>query len=166
MLVVALLTGGGLSLVLFDQQPDLTGLTSARSAEDLDDLDEAESLLEVTDDTTAEAPPTALERVRPVLECVEISDGEGGIAYFGYLNTNDVAVDVLHGRDNGLGADASSGGVPTTFAPGSNRFAFAVELAPGETVIWNLQGRTATASGVSPACQFGAYEDLTLPEPA
>jgi hypothetical protein len=166
MLVVALLTGGGLSLVLFDEQPDLTGLTSARSPEEIDDLDEAESLLEVTDDSTAGARPAAVERVRPVLECVDLSDGKSGIAYFGYVNTNETAVDVLHGRDNGLGADASAGGVPTTFAPGSNRFAFAVELGPGETVIWNLQGRTATASDISPACQFGAYQDLTLPEPA
>jgi len=168
MLVVALLTGGGLSLVLFDEQPELTGLTSAHSRDVVaEDLDEAESLLEVTyDDTASVTSTTTLERVRPVLECVDLSDGAGGIAYFGYMNANDVAVAVLHGRDNGLGTDATSGGVPTTFLPGSQRFAFAVEMGQGQTVIWNLQGRTATASGGSPVCELGAYNDLTLPEPA
>jgi hypothetical protein len=162
MLVVALLTGGGLSLVLFDEEPDLTGLTSATST---DDLAEAESLLGITDDTSVVTPPSPLERVRPFLECVDLVDSEAGIAYFGYVNVNDVTVDVLHGRDNGLGADAASGGVPTTFPPGSKRFAFAVEMGAGQTVIWNLQGRTATASHGSPGCEFGAYDDLSLPEP-
>lgn len=163
LLVVALLTGGGLSLVLFEEEPDLTGLTSATST---DDLVEAESLLGITDDTAAVPPASSLERVRPFLECVDLSESEAGVAYFGYVNANDVTVEVQQGQENGLGADAASGGVPTTFPPGSKRFAFAVEMGPGQTVIWNLQGRTATAGAGSPACEFGAYKDLRLPEPA
>lgn len=161
-LALALLLGGGFSLVILDDKLPVTSLTSATSS---NDLGVAEALVQVTPSFPA-AGPTTLERVRPVLECVDRRESEQWVAYFGYQNANDGTVVVPVGADNRLEPAALDGAQPSSFAPGTARYHFGVTLEVGGTIGWSLQGRTATANAGSPECDLGAYDDVALPSPS
>jgi hypothetical protein len=161
-MVLLMLFGGGLSLVLSDDGSSLTRLTSVTTIPPTEPSD-AVALLQVRPDTNGLVGSSSVERVVPVVECVDRRDPSTWLAYFGYENGNDSGVSVPVGDTNHL--RAATGTPPTRFDPGRLRYAFAVALSPDETVNWSLQGRTASAGGIGPECDLGVYEDIALPAP-
>lgn len=90
----------------------------------------------------AQSPPGP----RPVLECVHDRTDGTRVALFGYLNQGppvDMA-STLRG--------ATSGTPPTSFLPGRHHGVFVATGATRGSIVWSLNGRTATAGGGSPAC--------------
>jgi hypothetical protein len=92
----------------------------------------------------------ASDAVRPVLECVAETP-DGYVAHFGYLNEHADVVTVPVGPDNKFSPSPADRGQPTAFQPGRVVEAFVVGF-DGGTLVWTLDGRTATASPNSRAC--------------
>lgn len=160
-LALLFLLGGGLSLMVLDDDEGLTRLTSATSRED---LGVAKALVQVTPDPDIR-PATSTDRVRPIVECVDRTSDDAWIAYFSYQNPNDDAVEVPIGVDNRLDPPVADGSQPSMLSAGTHSFDFALTLDPGSAISWSLQGRTVTAGTGSPECDFGAYDDVALPQP-
>jgi len=161
-MVMLALLGGGLTLVLSDDGSSLTRLTSVTTIPTSEGRD-AVALLKVRPDPGDPARSSSVERVKPVVECVDRRDPSIWLAYFGYDNGNDSKVSVPVGDTNHLAADRGS--PPSSFDPGRIRFAFAVSFPAQATANWSLQGRTASAGGIGPECDVGVYSDVALPAP-
>ncbi|WP_220198012.1 serine/threonine protein kinase [Ktedonospora formicarum] len=88
--------------------------------------------------------------ISPFIDCVQ---REGGTyaAYFGYANTNSFAVSIPQGANNYLSPTGYNGVQPGVFQSGRQYRAFRVPFKNG-TVIWNLDGGSATASRQGPDC--------------
>jgi len=91
-----------------------------------------------------------LEAVSPVLECVKDNGGGSYTAWFGYLSKNSDDVTLPIGPNNRFvpGEDV---GQPTSFEPGRKVRVFSVDFN-GSNLVWQLSGRTATASSNSKRC--------------
>lgn len=95
---------------------------------------------------TASATTTVLLPLTPVLDCV--ADLGGGLyrAFFGYNNPNAAAVNIaVSAANNGFSPAPENRGQPTTFQPGLQANAFAVDF-DGSALTWKLVSATATAS--------------------
>lgn len=103
--------------------------------------------------------------ITPTLECVshsEVSTSEKKdeasankegtyTAFFGYSNTNSVAVSLSVGKNNQFTPPPDSQGQPTTFEPGIQTAVFAVDFK-GNSLVWHLDGKTVEANKNSPGC--------------
>jgi uncharacterized repeat protein (TIGR01451 family) len=88
--------------------------------------------------------------VIPVLECVDrLSDGDY-FAHFGYLNRGAEAVDIGIGPNNAFTPAPEDRGQPRRFQPGRAPDVFQVRFHG--TLVWTLDGRTATASPSAERC--------------
>jgi hypothetical protein len=72
-------------------------------------------------------------------------------AFFGYSNTNSVAVSLSAGKNNQFTPPPDSQGQPTTFEPGTQKAVFAVDFK-GDSLVWHLDGKTVEANKNSPGC--------------
>ncbi|MEM6529871.1 MAG: hypothetical protein AAF653_16345, partial [Chloroflexota bacterium] len=120
------------------------------------------------------------QEVNGILECVVDNDDGTFTAHFGYENPNNTATYIPHGEDNfltggGLSAEELRAATPKYFAkpgvvanrPGRSGFypnsAFQVTFHAGENdenrLVWNLFGRTETASADSDPCFNDSVED-------
>jgi hypothetical protein len=94
--------------------------------------------------------------LKPILECVS-DNGNGTLTgHFGYVNNNAFPVSVPFGSLNKFDSAAATlnRGQPTVFQPGRTPYypnaAFKVVFPSSEVRVWNLKGKTSTASN-SPA---------------
>jgi hypothetical protein len=90
--------------------------------------------------------------LKPILECVS-DNGNGTLTgHFGYVNNNAFPVSVKIGNANKFDSAAATlnRGQPTVFQPGRTPYypnaAFKVVFPANEVRVWNLKGRTSTAS--------------------
>ena len=88
--------------------------------------------------------------ISPFLDCVQ-REGATYAAYFGYANTNSSAVSIPQGTNNYLDPTGYNGIQPGVFHPGRQYRVFRVTFKNG-TVVWNLDGGSATASKQGPGC--------------
>lgn len=91
----------------------------------------------------------AYHAVKPGVECVQpLGDGTF-VAYFGYLNREELTLTIEHGERNQLSDNAMQQEQPTEFKPGRTDgypdTAFRVQFA-GSSVTWTLEGQEATAT--------------------
>ena len=104
-----------------------------------------------------------LASVRPIMECVVNNFNGTYTAYFGYLNENDFAVDIPIGDENYFHPDPQDRGQPTTFDPGRTPYwpnaAYSTVFGEDQTLVWHLDGRTATASSGSVPCSNHVFLD-------
>jgi uncharacterized repeat protein (TIGR01451 family) len=105
------------------------------------------------------------DAITPTLECVsysgvstsgnkdEVSASTEGsyTAFFGYRNTNSVAVTLSVGKNNQFTPPPDSQGQPTIFEPGTQTAVFAVAFK-GDSLVWHLDGSIAEANKKSPGC--------------
>lgn len=100
-------------------------------------------------------PSTVYSRISPILECVVQHNSSSYTAYFGYNNTNDVSVFVPAGQTNRFSPTPIYRNQSLIFAPGRSPYhpnaAFSIAFN-GSNLVWNLRGRTATASSSSARC--------------
>jgi uncharacterized repeat protein (TIGR01451 family) len=92
--------------------------------------------------------PLVLQQVRPVLECIYKSADDNFVGVFGYLNPNQVEVEIPVGSTNRFNPNPQDRGQTTNFLPGRQVAVFEVPYASGNQV-WILNGRTSTA-GTNP----------------
>jgi MYXO-CTERM domain-containing protein len=92
--------------------------------------------------------------VRPVLECVAHNGDGTHTAVFGYNNPDDQPQTVPVGLQNFFTGLKPDSGQPTVFAPGRHVAAFTVVFRDLEAT-WNLNGRAAIATPLSPRCNNG-----------
>jgi hypothetical protein len=90
--------------------------------------------------------------LKPILECVS-DNGNGTLTgHFGYVNGNAFPVSVPVGSFNKFDSAAATlnRGQPTVFQPGRTPYypnaAFKVVFPSSEVRVWNLKGKTSTAS--------------------
>lgn len=103
---------------------------------------------------TVQPSPTATtgpQPVRPIFECIIKQGAKGFLATFGYVNNNPYAVTIRIGSKNSLSPFWLNGAQPTSFAPGHQPSVFQVSVSKG-SVVWSLDGITATATGQGPIC--------------
>jgi len=100
---------------------------------------------------TPTATPSPISAVAPLLDCVT-STGGNLVAHFGYRNPNAFAVTLPLGKGNVISPSSLNGSQPTIFAPGSQHEVFQLTFFKHQTVVWSLEGTTATASSSSPRC--------------
>ncbi|OPY51709.1 MAG: hypothetical protein A4E49_02111 [Methanosaeta sp. PtaU1.Bin112] len=105
------------------------------------------------------------DAIKPTLECVsytgvstsdkqseQAANVEGTYtAFFGYSNTNSVAVSLPVGENNLFTPSPDDQGQPTTFEPGTQTAVFAVDFK-GNSLVWHLDGSTVEANKNSPGC--------------
>jgi hypothetical protein len=100
---------------------------------------------------TATSTPVTGQPLHPVLECVTVAADDSYVAYFGYLNENDITVIIPIGPDNRFTPPPNDRGQPTLFLPGRQYHIFSV-ASPGHALVWHLDGSTATAGSDGPPC--------------
>lgn len=117
---------------------------------------------------TGDAPETteaAAAVVTPVATC---ADPQRGVAYFGYTNSGDEAVEIPVGEANAVtvpDGTVLTEGQPAVFAPGEQDVVFwSAFVDDGPSATWSLTGadgttRTATTDESTPACEFGPTLD-------
>lgn len=105
-----------------------------------------------------------LEPPTPTVSCV-LPTGRGKYAVaFGYQNPLTATVTAPLGTTNHLLPDPGSPhSPPTTLLPGGHERAFWAPMM-GETLTWNLFGRSATATRTSPRCEFESTPDDSEPD--
>jgi hypothetical protein len=92
--------------------------------------------------------------VTPFVSCV-LSRGAGAFtAYFGYQNPLSFRFLPI-GEHNGFGGGLADRGQPMTFEGGRHDRAFSVDFTAAQTLVWTLNGITATATSTSTACPGG-----------
>jgi serine/threonine protein kinase len=89
--------------------------------------------------------------VRPLFECIVKQGAKGFLAKFGYVNDNPSAVTIPVGSENSLSPSWLNGAQPTTFSPGYQPSVVQVSVNRG-SIVWSLDGTTATATGQGPTC--------------
>jgi hypothetical protein len=92
-----------------------------------------------------------IEKISPVLECVEAKSDGSYTAHFGYYNRNNFTVDFPVGSDNAFAPAPQGRGQPTSFLPGRQVDVFRVDF-DGSRLVWRLYGKTSTASAASHRC--------------
>ena len=118
---------------------------------------------ETTTSTTTTTTPEAAAAdgdVTPTVACV---DTQHLVAYFGYTNSGDAAVEIPVGDDNHVAAGTIDGltiGQPAVFAPGEQSVVFWVPDESDDPVTWSVTSgdgteRTATADDAAPECEDG-----------
>lgn len=87
-----------------------------------------------------------VQPIRPFVDTV-VNNCDGTFsAVFGYSNGNSSTVEVPHGDGNKItGIALSSSPQPSRFLPGRHPSAFTIPFS-NETIVWTLNGRTATAA--------------------
>jgi uncharacterized protein DUF11/prealbumin domain-containing protein len=90
--------------------------------------------------------------VRPIAECVAFDNGAPSVAYWGYKNDNDFPVELPVGNTNMFTPAPQDRGQPTVFEPGRLTGVFATSFGSAGTLVWKLDGGTATASSQSTHC--------------
>ena len=100
------------------------------------------------DDRASGGSSSSRAKVSPILECVG-RDGANLVAHFGYNNPNASRVEIAVGSNNKF---SPGNGVeqPTLFQAGRVVDVFRVRFSG--TLVWTLDGRTATASSRSKVC--------------
>jgi hypothetical protein len=102
--------------------------------------------------THTSTPEPAL---RPIMECVIPLENGTFIAYFGYRSDFESEISVAVGESNRFSPAPFDRGQPSVFAPGRSPLypnaAFSV-ISEAETLVWYLEGRTATATRESKQC--------------
>ena len=105
------------------------------------------------------------DAITPTLDCVSYSgvsssenkdtgsaNTEGSYtAFFGYSNTNAVAVSLSVGKNNLFTPSPDGQGQPTSFEPGTKTAVFGV-VFKGDAIVWHLDGKTIEANKNSPGC--------------
>jgi hypothetical protein len=96
------------------------------------------------------------EDIIPNLECVEELGGGNLRAHFGYVNSNNLTVEIPYGHRNDFGADRHHER-PNHFAPGGSPYDFSVDFRSGQRLTWRLNPRSGPATVVradasSPRC--------------
>lgn len=100
-------------------------------------------------------PGWALMEISPVLENVTDNCDGTYTAQFGYDNPNSESVTIPIGADNYFtGLPDMDQGQPSVFLTGRQTNVFAVTF-DGQSVVWGLNGRTATATGGGASNQCG-----------
>jgi hypothetical protein len=111
-----------------------------------------------------EEPPD----IEPILECVsETQDGEL-VARFGWNNRAGRILKPVLGIENQILPPKYMDLLKTEFAAGqvgTRNGGFTITFAEDETIVWQIFGRTAAASGASPRCQReGGSPATTVPQ--
>ncbi|MCK9564751.1 MAG: hypothetical protein M0Q43_01725 [Methanothrix sp.] len=91
------------------------------------------------------------DAISPTMDCVSLNADGTYTAFFGYSNTNGVAVSLSLGKNNQFTPPPDDMGQPTTFEPGSQTAVFAVE-SKGDALVWHLDGTIAEANKNSGGC--------------
>ena len=113
---------------------------------------------DVTLTPTVGTPPpagsgdTAVKPVLPTAACVVANAGGTFTAYFGYSNPNAFGVPVVLGRSNAVSPAPADRGQPDQFLPSQRPRRAAVAFNNGQSVSWQLDGQTQTASAATPRC--------------
>jgi hypothetical protein len=173
---------GGDTLTLTDENDDvvLTVVWSSAIPEG-NTVTDSDSVNYAPADPVEDAA-TSIEAVKPVFECWVDNGDATGTGYFGYLNENDVAVDIVIGDDNKVagGPNGNDEGQPTDFMSGRTDFvddagvfkpenaAFSVDFPLNSDAVWTLTDpagdtRTATAGSNGPECPAPVPE-FEIPE--
>jgi uncharacterized repeat protein (TIGR01451 family) len=91
------------------------------------------------------------DAITPVISCVS-DNGDGTYtAFFGYSNTNNVAVTLSIGKKNRFTPSPDGQGQPTTFEPGEQKAVFGAAFK-GDSLVWNLDDKTGEATPKSGGC--------------
>jgi hypothetical protein len=89
------------------------------------------------------------------MECIIPLEDGAFIAYFGYRSEYETEITVAVGEENRFSPAPFDRGQPTLFVPGRSPLypeaAFSV-VSDVDTLVWYLNGRTATASSESKRC--------------
>lgn len=92
----------------------------------------------------------------PILECVAKVSDNRYIAYFGFRNNESAPIELPIGPKNSFDQKPFDRGQPTFFAAGRSapypKAAFSV-VFDGDSLVWQLDGRTSTASRKSHSCE-------------
>jgi len=91
------------------------------------------------------------DALTPTLDCVSANADGTYNAFFGYSNTNAVAVSLSVGKNNLFTPPPDSQGQPTSFEPGTQTGVFAV-VFKGTSLVWHLDGSIVEANMNSPGC--------------
>ena len=91
------------------------------------------------------------DAISPTMDCVSLNADGTYTAFFGYSNTNGVAVSLSIGKNNQFTPPPDGQGQPTTFEPGSQTAVFAV-VSKGDALVWHLDGKIAEANKNSGGC--------------
>jgi hypothetical protein len=102
--------------------------------------------------------------VHPILKCVRRYTAPQGAALFGYENQSPVAVVIPHGPKNRLIPETIIA-PPREFEPGIHDREFFVPFDLGATMIWELAGEQAIATGSSTPCELGDVPVGQEPKP-
>ncbi|MFP4438636.1 MAG: choice-of-anchor A family protein, partial [Chloroflexaceae bacterium] len=155
----------------FDYQPD--GYYDVQSAEvDVDGVTvtlhnpgdyagDYECSPEPTAEPTVAPTDVPANTVKPITECVA-NNGDGTYtAHFGYLNTSSTTISIPVGPGNRFSPDPQDRGQPTMFEPGRTPYwpdtAFNMVFDADETLVWTLNGKTATASKNGVPCSYHVF---------
>jgi len=90
------------------------------------------------------------EPIIPSFDCLEERPGGELLARYGYINPNPYQVIISIGPFNSIHGGID-GAQPTEFSPGGHSPSFTVEMS-GESVAWELDGTTSSATYLSPRC--------------
>jgi hypothetical protein len=99
--------------------------------------------------------------LRPLLECVVSNGGGSYTALFGHRNDSAGTIDVPVGPDNYFTPAPQDRGQPASFAPGRSDYpigALAADFTSGQSLVWRLRGRSATATKNSAKCNAAEPE--------
>ncbi|MDX1999568.1 MAG: SdrD B-like domain-containing protein, partial [Thermoanaerobaculia bacterium] len=100
-------------------------------------------------------------KVKPILECVIDNKDDTFTAYFGYQNSMTAAVPIAVGSRNKFSPNPTNRNQPTVFQPGRTPFwpsaAFSVTASDWQTLVWTLDGKTATATDKSTPCSYHVF---------
>ncbi|MDD1750835.1 MAG: DUF11 domain-containing protein, partial [Methanothrix sp.] len=91
------------------------------------------------------------DAITPTLDCVSVNDDGTYNAFFGYSNTNGVAVSLSTGKNNRFTPPPDGRGQPITFDPGRQTAVFAV-VSDNNALVWHLDGKIAEANKNSGGC--------------
>jgi hypothetical protein len=95
------------------------------------------------------------QAVTPSVACVEPEDGRTLRAYFSYTNPNGETVTRKVGPKNGFSPAPRDRGQPHRFAAGVHDRAFSVRFRRDDSLTWQLDGLSATATAGSAPCTGG-----------
>jgi hypothetical protein len=107
--------------------------------------------LSPTETPTATATLIPDQALIPILACVDADSDDSFIAYFGYLNENDIIVNIPVGSGNFFTPPPDNRGQPTQFLPGLHEHVFSA-TSPGHALIWHLDGNVIIANNDGPPC--------------
>jgi hypothetical protein len=98
------------------------------------------------------AATTAAQAIVPVMEC-QVRVGLLRFAFWSYDNPNSVAVSIPVGTRNRFAPLPQNRLQPTRFAPGKHRFVLVTLQLSTQSLVWTLDGRSATSDSASASCR-------------